>query len=112
MSRKHLFPLVVLLAAASVAGLLVLGRAVDLGQPAGASTGDQPAIAFRVAELDKAEKSLRQQLTALERARAAGTQTVYERASAPVSTTASDDHSSDDDHSGDDDHHKSGERDD
>jgi len=99
MSRKHLFPLVVLLAAAAVAGLLALGRAVDLGQPAGASTGEQPAIAFRLAELDKAERSLRRQLTDLRRAPATETQTVYERAAVQ---TADDEHA--DDHGDDHDH--------
>ena len=38
MHRKHLFPLVVLLAAAVVAGLLALTRTVALGQPTTAST--------------------------------------------------------------------------
>ena len=75
MPRKHLFPLVVLLAAASVAGLLALGRAVDLGRPAGASTGRQPAIAFRLARLDKAEKSLRTQLADLRKTPAPGPRT-------------------------------------
>lgn len=106
MPRKHLFPLVVLLAAASVAGLLALGRAVDLGRPAGASTGEQPAIAFRIAQLDKAERSLRQQLADLGRAPAPQARTVYERAAAPVSAQgAGDEH-------GDDGHNEDGGRDD
>ena len=104
MSRRHLFPLVVLLAAAAVAGLLALARAVDLGRPAAASTGEQPAIAFRLARLDKEERALRQQLADLRRASAAGTQTVYERgAAAPSSTQVADDDHGEDDH-GEDDH--------
>ena len=110
MPRKHLFPLVVLLAAAAVAGLLALGRAVDLGRPAGASTGQQPAIAFRLAQLDKAEKSLRTQLADLRKAPAAGPRTVYERAATPVAAHATDDEHGDD--HGDDEHHEGGGRDD
>lgn len=115
MPRKHLFPLVVLLAAAAVAGLLALGRAVDVGQPAGASTGEQPAIAFRLAELDRAERSLRQQLADLRRAPASETQTVYQRAATQTDAEHEDDH--DDDHEDEDDHedddyHEDGERDD
>jgi hypothetical protein len=84
MARKHLFPLVVLLAAAAVAGLLAVGRAVDLGRPARASTASQPSIAFRLARLDRFEQSLRAQLARAERTRAGATQTVYRRA-APIS---------------------------
>jgi uncharacterized protein YfaQ (DUF2300 family) len=106
MPRRHLFPLVVLLAAAAVAGLLALGRAVDLGRPAGASTGQQPAIAFRLAQLDKAEKSLRSQLADLRKTPAPGARTVYERATVPASARATgDDH-------GQDDHYESSGRDD
>jgi len=107
MPRKHLFPLVVLLAAAAVAGLLALGKAVDLGQPAGASTGDQPAIAFRLAELDRAEKALHAQLVQLRRTSVQKTRTVYDE-------HGDDDHV-DDDHGNDhgtDDHEDDGGRDD
>lgn len=97
MPRKHLFPLVVLLAAAAVAGLLALGRAVDLGRPAGASTGRQPTIAFRLAQLDKAEKSLRSQLADLRKAPAPGARTVYERATGPASARAAGDDYGEDD---------------
>lgn len=102
MSRKHLFPLVVLLAAAAVTGLLALGRAADLGQPAGASTGDQPAIAFRLAKLDAAQKALHDELVQLRRTPVPKTRTVYQRTAAPVATGAADEHA--DDHDGDDDH--------
>lgn len=88
MPRKHLFPLVVLLVAALVAGLLALGRAVELGEPADASTGGQPSIAFRLAKLDKAEKSLRSQLADLQHAPLGNTRTVYERPAAPAADAA------------------------
>jgi hypothetical protein len=102
MPRKHLFPLVVLIAAAAVAGLLAVGRAVELGQPAGASTGKQPSIAYRLTQLDKAEKSLRTQLADLRKAPTPGTQTVYERAATPVAAQTADEHGDDekDDHHG------------
>ena len=88
MHRKHLFPLVVLLAAAVVAGLLALTRTVDLGQPATASTGSDPAIAFRLKELDRFELSLRQQLAKTEAPTAAAPKTIYRRAAAPSSRAA------------------------
>lgn len=110
MPRKHLFPLVVLLAAASVAGLLALGRAVDLGRPAGASTGRQPAIAFRLARLDKAEKSLRTQLADLRKTPAPGPRTVYERATTPVAAHAAGDEHGEEHR--DDEQHEGGGRDD
>ncbi len=62
MSRKHLFPIVVLLAAALVAGLLAVSRTVALGRPANAATASDPAIAFRLKKLDRFEQSLRRQL--------------------------------------------------
>jgi len=110
MPRKRLFPLVVLLAAAAMAGLLALGRAVDLGRAAGGSTSEQPAIAFRIAQLDKAEKSLRSQLVELQKARAGETRTVYERAATPVAAQ-SDGDEHEDDH-GDEEHREDGGRDD
>ncbi|MGZ8783538.1 MAG: hypothetical protein ACXWZB_08585, partial [Gaiellaceae bacterium] len=87
MHRKHLFPLVVLLAAAVVAGLLALTRTADLGQPAKASTGSDPAIALRLEELDRFELSLRQQLAEANANAPAATAptTIYRRAAAPAS---------------------------
>ena len=64
MPRKHLFPIVVLLAAALVAGLLAVSRTVALGRPANAATASDPAIAFRLKKLDRFEQSLRRQLVA------------------------------------------------
>ena len=62
MSRKHVFPIVVMLAAAFVAGLLAISRTVALGRPANAATASDPAIAFRLKKLDRFEQSLRLQL--------------------------------------------------
>lgn len=84
MPRKHLFPLVVLLAGAAAAGLLALSRTVDLGQPAKASTGSDPAISFRLKQLDRFEGSLRKQLAEAKAPAAAAPQTVYRRASSTV----------------------------
>jgi hypothetical protein len=109
MPRKHLFPLVVLLAAAAMVGLLALGRAADLGRAAGGPTSEQPAIAFRIAQLDKAEKSLRSQLADLQKAPSAGARTVYERPATPVAAQSHGEH--EDDHA-DDEHHADSGRDD
>jgi hypothetical protein len=80
MPRKHLFPLVVLLAAAAVAGLLALTRTVDLGQASQASTASDPSIAVRLKRLDRFEASLRKQLAAAKAPAAATPTTVYRRA--------------------------------
>lgn len=83
MPRKHLFPLVVILAAAVVAGLVAFTRTAELGQPAAASTGTDAAVARRLQELDRFEQSLREQLAAAGPAAPAPT-TVYRRAAAPT----------------------------
>lgn len=88
MHRKHLFPLVVLLAAAVAAGLLALTRTLALGQPASASTVSDSAIARRLEELDRFELSLRQQLARAETPAAAAPPTVYRRAATPSSRAA------------------------
>ena len=91
MSRKHLFPIVVMLAAAFVAGLLAISRTVAVGQPANAATASDPAIAFRLKKLDRFEQSLHRQL-----ARTPQTQesTVYRSAPSviPASTQGDEDH--------------------
>jgi Flp pilus assembly protein CpaB len=61
MARKHLFPLVVILAAAVFAGLLAVSHTRALSTPA-AATNNDPAIAFRLQKLDRFERSLRKQL--------------------------------------------------
>jgi hypothetical protein len=99
MSRKHLFPIVVMLAAAFVAGLLAVSRTVAVGRPANAATASDPAIAFRLKKLDRFEQSLRKQLAATPKSRPT---TVYRHA--PSVTPASS--------HGDDGHHEGGDRDD
>ena len=85
MSRKHLFPLVVILVAAAFAGLLAVSHTRALDQPAAATSSD-PAIAFRLRKLDRFERSLRQQL-ARARVTPAPT-TIYRTASVSSSATA------------------------
>ena len=91
MSRKHLFPLVVILAAAFVAGLLAVSRTVALGRPASAATASDPAIAFRLKKLDRFEQSLRQQLARTPKAQQS---TVYRHAPSvnPAPSYSEDDH--------------------
>jgi hypothetical protein len=60
MSRKHLFPIVVLLGAATIAGLLAVTRTVDLGTAAQSASGAE--IAARSRSLDRLEASLRRSL--------------------------------------------------
>jgi Flp pilus assembly protein CpaB len=88
MHRKHVFSLVVLLAAAVVAGVLALSRTLDLGQSATASAGSDPAVALRLKELDRFERSLRQQLVKAKAPVAAAPKTIYRRAAAPTSQAA------------------------
>jgi hypothetical protein len=95
MSRRHLFPIVVILAAAFAAGLLAVSRTVALGRPASAATASDPAIAFRLKKLDRFEQSLRRQLARTPNAQQS---TVYRHAPS-VSTSSSqgeDDHEEDD----------------
>jgi hypothetical protein len=80
MPRKHLFPIVVLLTAALVAGLLAVSRTVALGRPANAATASDPAIAFRLKKLDRFEESLRRQLVQATATRPATVTTVYRNA--------------------------------
>jgi hypothetical protein len=87
MPRKHLFPLVVILAAAVVAGLVAFTRTAELGQPAAASTGSDAAVARRLEELGRFEQSLREQLAAAGPA-APAPRTVYRRAAAPTVQSA------------------------
>jgi hypothetical protein len=95
MPRKHLFPIVVLLAAALVAGLLAVTRTVALGRPANAATASDPAIAFRLEKLDRFEQSLRQQLADATATRPATVTTVYRHA---PSVTSAPSHRYENDH--------------
>jgi hypothetical protein len=88
MSRKHLFPIVVMLAAATVAGLLAVSRTVALGRPASAATASDPTIAFRLKKLDRFERSLRQQLAKTPAIRPATVTTVYRHSPSVSAATA------------------------
>jgi hypothetical protein len=110
MSRKHLFPLVVLLAAAAVAGILALTQTVDLGRASQASTASDPAIGFRLEQLDRFEASLRSRLAKTAERPASAPQTVYRRA---ASLTAQGGQERDEhEHESDRYEHEDGERDD
>ena len=91
MSRRHVFPIVVMLAAAFVAGLLAVSRTVALGRPASAATASDPAIAFRLKKLDRFEQSLRHQLASTPRT---SESTVYRHAPSvsPAPTHGDDDY--------------------
>jgi len=105
MARKHLFPLVVILAAAAVAGLLAVSHTRALGQPTSAATGSDPAIAFRLKKLDRFERSLRRQLAHASKAGPSTRTTVYRAASVASSGSSQaseDDHSAEDEHESDD----------
>jgi Na+-translocating ferredoxin:NAD+ oxidoreductase RnfG subunit len=60
MSRKHLFPIVALLAAAAVAGLLALTRTTQLG--ASASQPSSAQITAKTRSLDRLEAAIRREL--------------------------------------------------
>ncbi len=96
MSRKHVFPLVVMFAAAFVAGLLAVSRTVALGRPASAATASDPAIAFRLEKLDRFERSLRQQLASTPKTQQS---TVYRHA---PSVSSAPSHGEEDDQEGQD----------
>jgi hypothetical protein len=107
MPRKHLFPLVVLLAAAAVAGVFALTRTVDLGQAASSSTSPDPAIAYRLDELDRFQASLRKQL-AQTPAASTQPQTVYRRAAASAPAAVAEREHEDDRYEHEDEHEDEG----
>ena len=93
MARKHLFTLVVILAAAVFAGALAISNTRALDNSAKATTSADPAISFRLKQLDRFERSLRQQLRA---APAASAPTTTYLPASPTSTSSQS--SFDDDH--------------
>lgn len=108
MARKHAFFIVVLLAAAALAGFVALARSADLAQPAAATatpTLSQSALEQRLRELDRFEAKLRKQLAAKPAARAALPATLITRAAAPAPAAAydDDDEHEDEEHEDDDD---------
>jgi hypothetical protein len=109
MARKHLFPLVVILAAAVVAGLLALSHTRALAGATGVATSSDPAISFRLKRLDRFEQSLRKQLA---NARTTPTPTTVHR-EAPVQRATSPSYDDDDEWDGaSDSEGEDGERDD
>ena len=91
MPRKHLFTLLVLTGAAAVAGLLALASTVDLGQAANTSSTSDPAIGYRLEQLDGLESDLRRQLADSSAPGTAPTETVYRRPAAPPAVTSDSD---------------------
>jgi hypothetical protein len=97
MPRKHLFVVVVLIAAVAVAGLLAATQTVALGRQAAAAPTDG-SIQARMKALDRLEASLRRSLTkhppALPAARsasprqAAAPQLVYVRQAPPSAASS------------------------
>ncbi|MDH4103584.1 MAG: hypothetical protein OEW52_04375 [Thermoleophilia bacterium] len=88
MPRKHTFAIVVLLVAGLAAGALALTRTTDLGSSAGAPTGPDASIVFRLKKLDRLEASLERKLAERADARPVQQQiTVYRRA--PAAPTGS-----------------------
>jgi DMSO/TMAO reductase YedYZ molybdopterin-dependent catalytic subunit len=82
MARGHLFFIVVLLAAAAVAGLLAVAQTTK-ATPASAA---DPAITFRMKKLDRLEASLEQQLAQRPAAAQTAPAVVYQRAQAPAAS--------------------------
>lgn len=103
MSRKHLFAIVVLLAAAAVAGLLAL---TGTGQVGAATTQPSSAqIQARTRSLDRLEASLRRSLAkqppavpAGQAGRSAPTTVLVRRALPPSETAEHEDDHGDDEH--------------
>ena len=91
MARGHLFVIVLLLAAAAMAGLLAIARTTQ-AKPASAT---EPAITFRMqTKLDRLEASLQRQLA---RQRKAGQSTPFLVSTPAAAPTVSTTHYDDDD---------------
>lgn len=98
MARKHAFFIVVLLAAAALAGFTALARTGDLARPAAATatpTLSESTVEARLRELDRFEAKLRKQLAAKPPARSALPATVITR---PAATPAAGAYDDEDDH--------------
>jgi hypothetical protein len=109
MARKHAFFIVVLLAAAALAGFTAFARTVDLSQPAAATATpslSNAALETRLRALDRFEAKLRKQLAARPPTRKAAPTAVVTRVAAPAPAPAYDDDEDefdDDEHEEDDD---------
>jgi hypothetical protein len=99
MARKHAFFIVVLLAAAALAGFVAVARTVDLAQPATATAPaplTQSALEARLRDLDRFEAKLRKQLAAKPPARSSAPATLVSRVAASPSFAYEDEDDDDD----------------
>ena len=106
MARKHAFFIVVLLAAATLAGFVAVMRTVDLAQPATATATaplTQSALEARLRELDRFEAKLRKQLAAKPPARSSSPGLVTRVAAPACFAYEDEDEYEDDEHEEDDD---------
>jgi hypothetical protein len=106
MARKHAFFIVVLLAAAALAGFVAVMRTVDLAQPAKATATaplTQSALEARLRDLDRFEAKLRKQLAAKPAALSPSPATLVTRVAAPAPVAGYDDEDEDEEHEDDDD---------
>jgi hypothetical protein len=88
MARGHLFVIVVLLAAAAVAGLLAVAQTAQTSPTSAAD----PAITFRMqTKLNRLEASLQRQLARQRTAKQSEPAVVYTRAPAPTVSATHDD---------------------
>ena len=100
MARKHAFFIVVLLAAAALAGFVAVMRTVDLAQPATATATaplTQSALEARLRDLDRFEAKLRKQLATKPAALSSSPATLVTRVAAPAPVAGYDDEDEDDD---------------
>lgn len=91
MARKHAFFVVVLLAAAALAGFVALTRTADLAQPAAATATpsvSQSALEQRLRALDRFEAKLRKQLRAAPTGRKSAPAAVLTRVATPAPAPA------------------------
>lgn len=98
MSRKHLFTIVVLLAAAAVAGLLALTRTTPAATPA-----SNTEIATKTRSLDRLEASLRRSLAEKPPALPAASRATLGQPSFPEQDEHGEDEHAEDQHDDDDD---------
>jgi hypothetical protein len=98
MARKHAFFVVVLLAAAALAGFVAVARTVDLAQPATATAPlTQSALEARLRDLDRFEAKLRKQLAAKPPAGSSAPATLVSQVAAPPSFAYEDEDEEDED---------------
>jgi hypothetical protein len=107
MARKHTFFIVVLLAAAALAGFTAFARSVDLSQTAAATAtpaASDSALKDRLRQLDRFEAKLRKQLASEPAIRKSAPAPMITRVAAPPAPVAY--HDDDDEHEDDEDEHE------